>query len=108
MPQLSRIPKVDSLLAHPAADAWLRTYRRPLLLRAIRAVLDDLRGELRAGAGIPALPVIIERISTALQRLDTPHLHRVVNGTGTVINTNLGRSPLPQRVASQLLEITTH
>jgi len=108
MPQLSRIPKVDRLLAHPAADAWLRTYRRPLLLRAIRTVLDDLRVELRAGAGIPGLPVIIERIGTALQRLDAPHLRRVVNGTGTVINTNLGRSPLPPKVAAMLLETATH
>lgn len=108
MPQLSRIPKVDRLLAHPAADAWLRTYRRPLLLRAIRTVLDDLRSGVRAGSGVPDLPAIIERIDAELGRLDAPRLHRVVNGTGTVINTNLGRSPLPPKVATQLLETATH
>jgi len=108
MPQLSRIPKVDRLLAHPAADAWLRTYRRPLLLMAIRTVLDDLRSDFRAGAGVPGLSAIIDRISSELRRLDAPHLRRVVNGTGTVINTNLGRSPLPTKVATQLLETATH
>ena len=108
MPHLSRIPKVDKILAHPAAAVWLQSYRRPLLLRAIRQVLDELRGELRGGAGVPELPAIITRVGVELQRLDTPHLCRVVNGTGTVINTNLGRSPLPQKVARQLLETATH
>ncbi len=108
MPHLSRIPKVDRILAHPAAAAWLQTYRRPLLLRAIRQVLDDLRDELRGGASLPALETIIARIGAELLRLDTPHLCRVVNGTGTVINTNLGRSPLPPTVARQMLETATH
>jgi len=108
MPERSSIPKVDRILAHPAAAAWLGTYRRPLLLRAIRSVLDELRSDVRAGSGVPDLPVILGRIDGALRRLDAPHLRRVVNGTGTVINTNLGRSPLPQKVATQLLETASH
>lgn len=108
MPQLSRIPKVDRIIAHPGAAAWLLTYGRPVLLRAIRQVLDDLRAELRGGASVPEMPAIIGRIGAQLQRLDAPHLCRVVNGTGTVINTNLGRSPLPLKVARQLLETATH
>jgi len=108
MPERSSIPKVDRILAHPAAAAWLGTYRRPLLLRAIRSVLDELRSDVRAGSALPDLSVILGRIDVALRRLDAPHLRRVVNGTGTVINTNLGRSPLPPKVATQLLETATH
>jgi len=108
MPQLNRIPKVDRLLDSPAAAVWLQSCRRPLVLRAIRTVLDELRAEMRAGAGVPEMPAIIARVGAELQLLDAPHLRRVVNGTGTVINTNLGRSPLPLKVASQLLETATH
>ncbi len=108
MPHLSRIPKVDKILTHPAAASWLRLYHRPLMLLGIRTVLEELRAELRRGEAVPEMDVIIARIGAVLVRLDTPSLRRVVNGSGTVINTNLGRSPLPPKVVHQLVETSSH
>jgi L-seryl-tRNA(Ser) seleniumtransferase len=108
MSPFKTIPKVDRILEQPAAAAWLQAYPRPLVLRAIRQVLDGVRDALRRGTAVPGLPALALLVSGELQRLDAPHLRRVVNGTGTVINTNLGRSPLPPRVARQLLETACH
>jgi L-seryl-tRNA(Ser) seleniumtransferase len=107
MSPLAAIPKVDRILALPEAAGWLAAYNRPLVLRAIRQTLDELRTQVRAGAPLPEPAAIAGRIGLLLRRLDTPHLRRVVNGTGTVVNTNLGRSPLPESVARQLLETAT-
>ena len=102
------IPKVDRLLEQPAAAAWLQAYPRPLVLMAIRRVLDGVRDALRGGTAVPGVAEIAGLVSAELQRLDAPHLRRVINGTGTVVNTNLGRSPLPPQVARQLLETACH
>lgn len=109
MPQLFRaIPKVDRLLLLPSVTALLSAHPRPVVLQAIRTVLAALRTEAQNGTLTreavtdTALSARIERelsLQTAL------HLRRVVNGTGIVLHTNLGRSPLPPSVRTQLDEI---
>ena len=65
---------------------------RQLVVAEIRLALDDARREIRAGAanGVP----IEARVERALRTLAAPSLRRVVNATGVVLHTNLGRAPL--------------
>ena len=95
--RLSDLPSVDELLR----DERLASEPRPLALAAARAALDRAREEIRAGAdpGDPA-----ERALRELDRLRRPRLRRVLNATGVVAHTNLGRAPLAETALAQVVE----
>lgn len=85
------LPAVHRLLDKPEAQALLDRYPRAAVLKALRGTLDELR---RSGAPFDA-PVFFAGIEDALRRAERPGLRRVINATGVVLHTNLGRSPLP-------------
>ena len=88
--KLRALPAVHEVLARlsPALGAWPHA----LLVEEIRRALDEMRAEIRGGhANSPAAEVRVERRIAALER---PSLRRVVNATGVVLHTNLGRAPL--------------
>jgi L-seryl-tRNA(Ser) seleniumtransferase len=107
MPLLSRIPKVDRILDQLLGEE--PPPPRPVVVEAIRLTLAALRREVQAGsAGAKdvTLPAVVARVRQELSRTLAFSLRRVVNGTGVVIHTNLGRSPLPPSVRQQLLDIS--
>jgi L-seryl-tRNA(Ser) seleniumtransferase len=73
---------------------------RHLVVAEIRRVLDEARREIRAGAANGITRMAIEaRVERALRTLAMPSLRRVINATGVVLHTNLGRAPLgPQTI----------
>lgn len=108
---LRSIPKVDKLLADPALHAVRKEYPPKAVLAAVRVVLDTMRAEIRANTlntDSFDLPVIAAKVAAELSRGSAFSLRRVVNATGTVIHTNLGRSPLPEKICRQLLETASH
>jgi L-seryl-tRNA(Ser) seleniumtransferase len=108
MTLLSRIPKVDRVLAWHGIASLLATHPRPLVLAAVRTALDELRAAVRAGAaGEDAVTedAVVARVARALGCATAWSLRRVVNGTGVVIHTNLGRSPLAPSIAAHLGDI---
>jgi len=93
----SAIPSVDSLLAAPSFGALLERYPRARVVEAARAAVADMREALAAGQGgdDPRSPAAYARAAErALAEADVPSLRRVVNATGVVLHTNLGRAPL--------------
>lgn len=107
MTSLRNMPKVDRVLELPEIRMSLELHPRPLVVRAVRNALDELRGEVRDGnASLPmADDLIVARIRKELAFLDTASLKRVINGTGVVIHTNLGRAPLPEILRERLEEV---
>ncbi len=103
---LKNIPKVDKVLAMPVVRESLSNHPRPLVLRAVRQALEALREDLRENK-VASLSedVLISRFSTELAALTAVRLRRVINGTGVVIHTNLGRSPLAESVRNSLNDI---
>ena len=92
--QLRLLPSVDELLHTDSGQQLIERYSRSMTLKAIRTSIAQARFYIREGATCP-LPD--ELLSTAEQILDErqrPRLQPVINGTGVIINTNLGRSPL--------------
>jgi L-seryl-tRNA(Ser) seleniumtransferase len=73
---------------------------RHLVVAEIRRALDDARREIRSGAANGISQTVIEaQVRRALQALAAPSLRRVINATGVVLHTNLGRAPLgPQTI----------
>jgi L-seryl-tRNA(Ser) seleniumtransferase len=89
--QLRELPAVDQVLS------WLKhlegRFPRRLMVEEIRRVLEKAREEILAGREANATP-IEKRVERNLARLETPSLRRVINATGVVLHTNLGRAPL--------------
>jgi L-seryl-tRNA(Ser) seleniumtransferase len=102
-----QIPSVDSLLEASPIKEILMTTPRALVLRAIRQILDELRGKIvrdRIGDELPDLELntVIDQIAKRLSILCQPSLGHVINATGVIVHTNLGRSLLSRRVISRL------
>ena len=91
---LRRLPKMDLLLARPALAG--EGFPRAVLVRAARETLEEARRELLSGglSGPPEADELADRARARAARLSAPHLRRVVNATGVVLHTNLGRAPL--------------
>lgn len=100
---LKKIPSVTVLLEQQEFHGLLRKTSRNHLLAIIREVLDDRRDSILSGKepalDLPTLWKDIERKLTAKSR---DHLCRVINGTGVIIHTNLGRSLLAPQALAQM------
>jgi L-seryl-tRNA(Ser) seleniumtransferase len=92
--RLRLLPKIDDVLRRDELRAL--PVPRWAVLEAVRAEVDRLRAAIQAGAGEPDGPVEIdlERVRARCAELARPSLRRVVNATGVVLHTNLGRAPL--------------
>jgi L-seryl-tRNA(Ser) seleniumtransferase len=98
---LRDLPSVDRLLADGRLRPLLERHGRPLVLEAIRRSLARAREEIAAGRDPGHLEEGVEReLATILE----PRLRRVVNATGVVVHTNLGRAPLAQAALDRLAE----
>jgi L-seryl-tRNA(Ser) seleniumtransferase len=87
---LRELPAVHEVLEKlPPA---LRRFPHALVVSEIRRALEESRGEIRAGRWDG--PAIESRVERALEALERPSLRRVINATGVILHTNLGRAPL--------------
>jgi len=104
------LPSVDRLLRAPAAQALVAEHGHTLVAGEARALLDALRARALAGQ-LPAAEVQAGALDATLaqriaQRL-APRMRSVLNLTGTVIHTNLGRALLADAALQRLLEVMT-
>ena len=102
---LRRLPAVNVLLATPEVTRLISSFGKDLILFCIRDTLDHFRQRILAGASAPGLPDILEEVQAKAVRLRTPSLKKVINATGVIIHTNLGRAPLGKAVAKKSLEV---
>jgi L-seryl-tRNA(Ser) seleniumtransferase len=96
--ELRDLPSVDRLLG----DETLAGAPRPLATAAARAALERAREAIRAGEE-PGDIVAAARIE--LERLSLPALRRVINATGVIVHTNLGRAPLPPVALARVVDV---
>ena len=76
---------------------------RPLVVDVVRREL----AELRQVPEIPEFGAIVDRVRIAVQKLQTSRVQPVINGTGIVVHTNLGRAPLSQGVGEVLRHVAS-
>ena len=98
---LKEIPQVQKLLESDAAHALLDNFSRQGVLRAMRLRLEETRRELLAGNGARfCQDIFFKDVEALLQAATRKSLRPVINATGIVIHTNLGRTPLaaPKRL----------
>jgi L-seryl-tRNA(Ser) seleniumtransferase len=100
--RLRQLPSVDRLMEHAAAE---RDLERWSLLAAARAELLATRAALLAGQACETdLPALSARVRARVKRLEQPFPRRVLNATGVVLHTNLGRAPLAPGAADAARE----
>jgi len=92
--KLRQLPSVDRLLGEEAVQELVAAYGHRQTVDALRETLDGVRDEVRAGADVPGIAPLVARASACLRERLVPTLRPVVNGTGVIIHTNLGRAPL--------------
>ncbi len=94
MSSLRDLPSVDQLLQSTPVEIWIRAYGRPLTIEALRASLEAARLGFTKTGHVPALDELMERAQGFLSAWSSPSLCPVINATGVILHTNLGRAPL--------------
>lgn len=92
MKDLRSIPSVDRMLQFPASQQLVLQYGHTLVVNSFRDCLEEIRNTEKGKQ--PSVDEIIEIAAVALDKMMSPRLVRVINATGVILHTNLGRSPL--------------
>lgn len=104
---LRRLPKVDVLLADTAMQAACARWPYAFVKETVQAYLSELRGKIM-GEAISALPTLAEMEQAILAQLENRgvySLRRVINATGVILHTNLGRSPLGDAICEHIADV---
>lgn len=103
---LRELPKVDDLLKSDRGLAWLAAYPRRYVLDAVRAVIEGRRSEILLGKSVGvSMDELAPGIETMIKGLCAPSLRPVINATGIVVHTNLGRSALSESAIQNVVEV---
>ncbi len=103
----SLIPSVDRLLSNPDIQCLLNLYSPSIVKQIITSTLDNVRSLIRNDKLISedlSPDLLVGKIRLAVENRLSPKLLKLINATGVVVHTNLGRSPLSREVAQKIFE----
>lgn len=103
--RLAQLPAIHRLLADPALVAAGHRHGRELVRDAARSVVAATRARLAAGEPVPATSGLVVQVIDLLAQRTCPAYPRVINATGVLIHTNLGRAPVPSAPADAYLAL---
>jgi len=92
MSDLRALPSVSKVLEQAQVQALIGQYGRDLVTDQIRELEDSIRQS--QSAVIPDLEFILDKLEQRLDEIDSIHTQRLINATGVILHTNLGRAPL--------------
>ncbi|MFQ5848293.1 MAG: L-seryl-tRNA(Sec) selenium transferase [Candidatus Methylomirabilales bacterium] len=111
---LRQIPSVDEVLQEPGLKRLLEACPRWVVVEAVRETLEmhrqRLLARLREGTEVsaPDLSGLLGQVSLMVLHRARPSLRRVINATGVILHTNLGRAPLSTEAQARLQEVAGH
>jgi L-seryl-tRNA(Ser) seleniumtransferase len=94
MSELRQLPSVDQLVSTEAMTECISRFGRPLTVEGIRIILEAVRSKYSPGDIIPTQIDLITMVEEQLHSWTSPTLQNVINATGVIIHTNLGRAPI--------------
>ena len=103
--ELRKLPSVEKILTAAEIQPEISRYSRALVTRAAQEVLTAARRQIGEGDGCPLMADVLSRIKELLNRQWPAFLSPVINGTGIIIHTNLGRAPLSPDALEALAQI---
>ncbi|PKN35417.1 MAG: L-seryl-tRNA(Sec) selenium transferase [Deltaproteobacteria bacterium HGW-Deltaproteobacteria-19] len=108
--RLRKLPKIDELMLLLEKRDLVRQMPREFVREACRTAVDDLRRRILAADAeeafsVPDLRTVADGVEERLADLRSPRLKRVVNATGVILHTNLGRAPLSREAVRRVAEV---
>lgn len=105
------IPKVDILLENIKIQELIETYGRETVVETIREALESLRAYIKEcdaeENALERINSLVSDIEKKVISINTPDIRSVINGTGTILHTNLGRAPISPKHMQYVAEIAT-
>ncbi len=102
--ELSRFPSVDKVLSEGRVRELCKAFPRELVVNLIRRKLADARREAMRGGPIPSVEEVASWVEAKANELGSLTLRRVINATGVILHTNLGRAPLSREAIKAMEE----
>ena len=106
MNKLRDLPSVDLLLQKPVVSTWIDEYGRPLILEALRTSLEEARQSYQPDKDLPSQEEILEHSGALVRSWVSMSLKPVINATGVILHTNLGRAPLSQAAIQAIQDVS--
>jgi L-seryl-tRNA(Ser) seleniumtransferase len=103
--EFRNLPSVDKLISNERIKRLSDSYPHELIVSLVRRQLELERLAIASGNPCPSIDKIIESISSQLYRLESPSLRPVINATGVVLHTNLGRAPLSRESVVEMEKV---
>jgi L-seryl-tRNA(Ser) seleniumtransferase len=104
--ELRKLPSVDRLLQVDSVAGLVERHGRDLTIDALRATLDEARQAILRGESAPEDAALITEATHRLVAEVRPSLYPVINATGVIIHTNLGRAPLSERARRAMAQVS--
>jgi L-seryl-tRNA(Ser) seleniumtransferase len=104
---LSALPSVDEILKSREGTEWLASFSRAVVLQAVREVIDEERKKiLGSKTSDSSFPGLFPDIAARIHKLSSYSLVPVINATGIVLHTNLGRALLSERALENVVAVS--
>ena len=104
-----KLPSVNQLLESPQLKQMVETVNHSVVVDGVRSFLDDLREQVSTESGEVSIPTpseIADKIANWLKTEEKPYLRPVINGTGIILHTGLGRAPLAKSAIESVQRIS--
>jgi len=105
---LRNIPSVNELLEYPPVRKLVERISHNMVVSTVRTVLDEVRHEVQNAASemtLPSVSELADRIARRVMEVERPKLQPVINATGILLHTGLGRAPLAEEAIEEMATI---
>ncbi len=102
--EYQKIPAVDKLLTNSLVKDLLGQYNQKLIVFCIQNIIKNIREQIQNGEACPLEEQIVNRIQKEVKNIAQANLKKVINSTGIIIHTNLGRAPFGKQVLGDALK----
>ncbi|MCK4404698.1 MAG: L-seryl-tRNA(Sec) selenium transferase [candidate division Zixibacteria bacterium] len=104
--KLRQIPSVEKILESPQLQSDIDEFSHPLVALAVKQAVEMIREEVKKGKETISTQEIVQKAKNITVELTSPSLKPVINATGVILHTNLGRAPLDQDTLSFIKNIS--
>lgn len=100
--ELRKLPSVEKTLQRAELQPYIQERGHSLVVQSVRHVIDAARSQIGSGGPCPAMESLVDLVLSDLETRGAPTLKKVINATGVIIHTNLGRAPLSEEARAAM------